>query len=192
MQHSKYQKDGCGKKATYSTSHISVDGLSYLNTVSNTQILFILTIVIKTAINIYSDKLCYFENDQSIHEKGEINICEVFAVTQPKVINQNQNNQGFKSQFSLHTTKRVWEFKCDNTVEYNKWLKYLKKWATPQVIQSGYLHRKNQKTWEKHYFELNILKQLRYYHNENKHRFISVIHLPNMKEVKLGRNQLYG
>lgn len=138
------------------------------------------------------DKLSYFENDQSIHEKGEINVCEIFAVTQPKVLNKDQFDQDYKSQFSLHTLNRVWQFKCENAVELKKWLKYLKKWSCPQTIHGSYLYRKNRQKWEKYYFELNVLQQLRYYENENKHKFISVIHIPNIKEVKLGETRIYG
>ena len=136
--------------------------------------------------------MAYFENDQSIHEKGEINVCEIFAVTQPKVLNQDQSNQDYKSQFSLVTANRIWQFKCENAVELTKWLKYLRKWAMPEVIQSGYLFKKHQQKWVKYYFELNVLRQLRYYEYENKNKFISVIHIPNIKQVKLVKKQIYG
>ena len=125
---------------------------------------------------IYLDKLVYFETDKKLTVCGEIEICDIFEVDQPKPLNENQSNQDYKLIFTLKTAKRTWTFRAQTIDEVTEWLRHIRTRALPDVIHYGFLHKRGEnKKYHKYYFELNALKQLRFYEDKFKHKYIGYL-----------------
>lgn len=129
--------------------------------------------------------MAYFETNKKITTCGEIEICDIYDIQQPKPINSNQKNQEYKSIFELKTAKRDWIFKCRDKNKLTLWLKHLKERALPKVITSGYLYLEEFKKWNKYYFELNVIKQIRLYLDDKKRKYKETILTKSIKKIGL-------